>query len=104
MIDNKPYTLFKSLKQKYPVKTVLIKDSDIGGQGLSLAFKNHREYITHLFKKEGVEVIRWAHDYKSLDSSDPKLGLVYLVNDSVIVPGMEVHALIGHNARYMSAT
>ena len=103
MIDTKPYKIFKDLKNKYSVKSVLIKDDDMGGKGLMLAFKDHRDYIAYLFKQEGVEVYRWAHNYASLDTSHPELGIVYLANDSVIVPGIEAHALIGHNARYIDA-
>lgn len=102
MMDVKPYNIFKDLKKKYVVKTVVIREEDLGGTGLLLAFKNHREYIEHLFKQVGVEVYRWNHNYKTLDTTHPELGLVYLVNDSVIVPGVEVHALVGHNARYIT--
>jgi hypothetical protein len=101
-IDTLPYKTYNKLKSKYVVKTVLIRDDDIGAKSLMLLFKDHREYVAHLFKNLGVEVYRWSHNYTSLDTSSPELGLVYLANDSVVVPGIEVHALIGHNARYIN--
>jgi hypothetical protein len=101
-IDLLPYRLFKKLKTTHTVKTVVLTDADMSVQGLHLAFRNHREYIEHKFKQLGVEVYRHVHDYNSLETSHPKLGLVYMVNDSVIAPGLEVHALMDHNARYIN--
>jgi hypothetical protein len=101
-IDTLPWKTFKKLKEKYSVKTILLTGNEITGQGLHLAYKDHREFITAMFKREGVEVYRFNHNYKSLDTSHPELGLVFMANDSAIVPGVEVHALIGHNARYIS--
>ena len=100
-VDALPYRTFKKLKEKFPIKTLVLDDAALSIQGTHLLFKDHREWITHLFKKEGVEVTRFGHDYTSLDTSHPQLGLVFLANDSVIVPAMEVHALIGHNAKYI---
>lgn len=100
-IDILPYKTFLRLKAKFPVKTVLVDAEDATTQGLMLLFKDHRAYIAHLFAKQGVEITRWSTEYRTLDGSDPKLGLTYLANDSVITPGVEVHALIGHNARYL---
>ena len=68
--------------------------------GKHLLFKNHREYVEYFFAKIGVKVTRHAHNYRSLDTAHPQLGLVYLAGDSVIVQAMEVHALMGHNAEY----
>ena len=99
-VDTLPYKTFLKLKDKYPLKTILLTDADMTMPGVHLAYKSHREYVEAMFKKEGVEVYRWHHNYHSLDTNNPEMGLVYLMNDSVIVPGMEVHALIGHNARY----
>jgi len=101
-IDTKPYNLFKKLKEKYPAKMILITDQDLSMQGLHLAYKNHREYIANRFKQEGIEITRFSHNYNSLDTSHPQLGLVYLMNDSVIQPGVEVWALVEHNARYIN--
>jgi hypothetical protein len=101
-IDTLPYQTFQKLKQKFPVKTILVSEYDLTQQGLGMYFKDHREYVRHLFAKEGVEILRFGHNYKSLDTSHPELGLVFLANDSVIVPGLEIHALIGHNAKYMA--
>ena len=99
-IDSLPYNTFKKLKSKYSVVTIVLRQRDLSFQGLHLAFKDHRSYVYHQFDQIGVEVTRFSHDYNSLDKTEPKLGLVFLANDSVIDPGLEVHALIGHNAKY----
>ena len=101
MLDSLPHKIFTKLKLKYPVKTIVIRQGDTVLQGVHLAFKDHRAYIAHKFSQMGVEVQRFAHDYNSLDTKEPKMGLVYLANDSVIDPGLEVHCLIGHNSKYM---
>jgi hypothetical protein len=98
-LDKKPYQIFNKLKDKYTVVTVLVTDKDFSTPLLRTAFKNHREFLINEFKHKGIEIYRWSHDYDSLDGPNPKLGLVYLANDSVIVPGIEVHALVGHNAK-----
>ena len=100
-MDALPYRTFQKLKLTYPVKTIVIRQGDTVLQGVHLAFKDHRAYVAHKFSLLGVEVQRFAHDYESLDTKDPKMGLVYLANDSVIDPGLEVHCLIGHNSKYM---
>lgn len=100
-VDTLPYKTFNKLKTKYPVKTIVIRDSDMGIQGKHLAFKSHREYVDYQFAKIGVEVTRWNHNYISLTTAGPLMGLVFLANDSTVDPGIEVHALIGHNAKYM---
>lgn len=100
-IDTLPYKTFQKLKTKYPVKTVLITEQDATAPLIRTAYKDHREYIKAMFKQQGVEVYRFAHNYTSLNGSNPELGLVFLANDSVINPGIEIHALIGHNARYV---
>jgi len=100
-IDSLPYKTFKKLKEKYPVKTIRLRGDEITGQGLHLAYKNHREFIEAMFRKEGVEVFRFSHNYKSLDTANPELGLVFLASDSVVDEAVEVHALITHNARYL---
>ena len=76
---------------------VLITDEEIFKY--NHLYKDHRDFVKRLFKDKGIEITRWHHNYDSLATANPELGLVYMVNDSVIVPGMEVHALIGHNAR-----
>ncbi len=101
-LDTLPYKTFQKLKEKYPSKMILVSDRDLTAGLVTITFKDHREYIMHRFKQEGVIVTRFAHEYSSLDTSDPKMGLVFMVNDSVINPGLEVWALIGHNARYKS--
>lgn len=100
MFDSKPYRLFKKLKEKYPTATVRITPKEFEMQGLHLAFKNHRDYILHKFKQQGVDVYRFSHNYKSLDTSHPELGLVFLAGDSELMETMEVWALIGHNATW----
>ena len=100
-VDTQPYKTFQKLKAKYSTKMILITENSLSMQGIHLAFKDHREFIAHQFAKEGVEIIRFSHNYNSLESATPELGLVYLANDSVVEPGIEVWALIGHNAKYM---
>jgi hypothetical protein len=100
MIDAKPYNIFKKLKEKYSTVTVHITPREFEMQGLHLAFKDHRDYILHKFKQKGVDVYRFSHNYKSLDTSHPELGLVFLAGDSELMETMEVWALIGHNARW----
>lgn len=100
-VDTLPYKTFQRLKEKYPAKMILLSGNDITGQGLHLAFKSHRDFIEHKFRQEGVEVYRHAHKYSSLDGPHPELGVVYMVNDSEIIPGVEAWVLIGHNARYL---
>lgn len=101
-LDTLPYKTFLDLKKKFPVKTIVVGEGDLTRPGVHQAFKNHVEYVEHQFKQIGVKIYRLRHDYDSLSTSDPRLGLVYMVNDSTIVPGIEVHALIGHNATYIS--
>lgn len=98
-LDMLPYQIWKQLKTKYPVKTILVTDDDLTSITAQM-YRSHRKYLERRFFEEGVIIKRWAHDYDSLSTVTPKLGLVYLANDSVIVPGIEVHALIGHNAYY----
>lgn len=100
-LDTLPYRTFQKLKNKYPVKTIVLRERDFSMQGLHLAYKSHRDYIASKFKDIGVDVYQWEHKYSSLDGAHPVLGLVYLANDSVLDPGLEVHALIGMNAKYM---
>lgn len=101
-IDTLPYKTFLKLKEKYPAANILVTDSDVTQPGLGLMYKDHREYITRLFQKKGIEVSRFAHNYGSLSTKNPELGLVFLANDSVVIPGIEVWCLIGHNARYVN--
>lgn len=100
--DTLPYETFKKLKDKYPAKMVLITDFDVQSPGVQLAYANHREFVAAKLKQAGIEVYRYAHNYDSLNTNHPELGLVYLANDSVINPGLEVWALIGHNAKWVS--
>ena len=100
-IDTLPYRTFLKLKEKFPVKTIVLDQAALSGQGMHLIFKDHRAYVAHKFSVLGVDVTRFNHEYNSLSGAHPRLGLVYLVNDSAIVPAMEVHALIGHNAVYL---
>lgn len=102
-IDTLPYRTFLKLKLKFPVKTIVIRDRDFAIAGTHLMFSGHREYVEHKFRQEGIKVTRHAHDYKSLDTRTPLMGLVYMANDSVVDPAIEVHCLIGHNAQYADA-
>lgn len=99
-LDTLPYKTFLKLKVKFAVKTIVLRQRDFALAGVHLLFTSHRDYVEHRFRQEGVKVTRHAHDYRSLDGREPKIGLVYLANDSVVDPAIEVHALIGHNAHY----
>lgn len=101
-LDTLPYKTFQRLKAKYPVKTIVFREKDTAFQGLHLMYKDHRDYVRAKFKEIGVEITQFEHYYQTLDGAAPKLGLVFLANDSVLDPGLEVHALIGHNARYIN--
>ena len=98
-IDTLPWKIFKTLKVKYPTKVILVTPQDLNTPGVMLAYSGPEEYVTALFRREGFEVYRYRHDYKSLEGTDPKMGLVFMANDSVIVPGLEVWGLVGHNIR-----
>lgn len=65
-----------------------------GMNALSMRRMVAREFL----KQHDLVITRWGHDYDSLDTSEPKLGLVYLRGDSEIVPHMEIWALVGLNA------
>lgn len=101
-VDLAAYLAFKKLKQTHSVVTVLISDDDVFKY--NHMYKNARDFVARLFKDKGMEVTRWTHEYTTLQGAHPQLGLVYLANDSVIVPGIEVHGLVGHNVRTISAT
>lgn len=98
-IDTLPWQVFKKLRDTHSVKTILITPEDINTPGVLQAYKTPEEYVVSLFRFNGFEVYRYKHDYDSLEGPHPKLGLVFMANDSVIVPGLEVHGLIGHNIR-----
>jgi len=100
MIDGLPYKIFKHLKTTHPSAMVLVTDDDLTSIRAQV-HKNHRKYIESLFKDKGIEILRWQHDYDSLNTITPRLGVVHLANDSEIVPGIEVWVLLGHNARYI---
>lgn len=100
VIDTLPLKVFEELKQKFPTKMILITPQDLNRVGVFGAYSGPEEYVREHFKKEGVEIYRYRHEYKSLDGDNPKLGIVFLANDSVIVPGLEAWALIGHNSRF----
>ena len=97
-----PYKVFKDLKTKYPVRTIRVFKQDILKMSNQLNFPDPLEYVKAEFKSTGIEVYRVIHDYKSLNSQHPKLGLVFLAGDSVVEDYFEVHALLGHNAKEVS--
>lgn len=102
--DMRAYKVFKKLKQQFPHKFVTVTERDLALQGLHLAYKNHREYIEAKLRQEGIVITRWTHDYASLDTDHPQLGVVFMGTDSVIDEGLEAHVLIGHNAQYIAGT
>ena len=58
-------------------------------------FKNHREYIKHLFKTEhNMEVIQFEHNYND-DSTVRKCGLIFTKTDSDLVDMVEVWGIEG---------
>lgn len=99
-VDTLPYKTFNKLKTKYTAKMILITDRDTTMPGVHLAYKDHRDFVTQMFARQGIEVVRFAHNYQSLDTNTPELGVVFLGNDSQINPGLEAWVLIGHNAKY----
>lgn len=100
-LDILPYKIFKQLKLTRPSAMVLVTDEDLHSLTAQMA-GNHRKYLELRFKEKGIEIHRWAHEYDTLPTVEPKLGLVYLANDSDINPGIEVWCLIGHNANYIA--
>lgn len=98
-IDTLPYRLFQKMKVNYATHTILLTPDMVGMPGVLGAYSGPEEYVTALFKRDGIEVYRYRHNYKTLEGENPELGLVFMSNDSVIVPGLEVTALLGHNAR-----
>lgn len=101
-IDSLPYKTYQRIKGKYTDKMIVLTESDMTRSMAHQVFADHREYIEYMFGKIGIRIKRHNHDYKSLDGKHPQLGLIYLANDSDIMPGLEVHCLIGHNAEYMA--
>lgn len=98
-VDTGPYKVFNKIRNNYSEAKLVLRDRDLAIQGLRLSFRTHRDYIAFRFKQIGIEVTRWNHDYASLSTPHPKLGLVYLANDSVLDPGLEVIALVDHNCK-----
>jgi hypothetical protein len=99
-MDLRAVNTFHKLKKVYPVKTLVVRDADFTRQGNHLVYKDHRAFVVAKFQEMGVIVDRFGHNYDSLGTGMPQLGLVFMMNDSVIDPGVDVHALIGHNAHY----
>ena len=98
-MDLSAYKAFKKLKEKYSPRMIKVTEQDL----LSITARDsgdHREYVRRRFEREGIVVTRFAHVYDSLQGENPQLGLVHLASDSVLEPGFEVWALIGHNAEY----
>lgn len=61
-------------------------------------FKNHRDFLQHLFKKEGIEVTQFHNEYHP-DGTIKKQGIVVGRTDSDLVPTVTVEATVGINAR-----
>jgi len=61
---------------------------------MNMAFKNHRDYVAHLFKLKGKKVLKYAHTY-SEDGSILECGLIYARSDSDIDPFMEIWGIEG---------
>lgn len=101
-IDTLPWTLFKKLRDTHATKTILITPGDTARPGVLQAYASAEEYVVAQFRMEGFEVYRYKHNYESLEGPHPELGLVFMANASDIIPGVEVHGLIGHNIRPLS--
>lgn len=100
-IDTLPYKTFKKLRTKYPAVMISYTARELTQPWVRAAYKSYLDYIKGKFKEKGVEILRVTHDYKSLDTAHPQLGVVVLAGDSVLEDRTEVWALIGHNARYI---
>lgn len=104
-LDTLPYETFKKLKKEYVAHMLLVTAADLDRVGVRQAYSGPEEYVREHFKKlHNIEILRYRHNYKSLTTEHPQLGVVWMANDSVIVPGMEGWVLIGHNARYIEKT
>lgn len=77
---------------------------------LNFLYKSHRDYIMAQFKKMGIEITRYAHEYvPGSDVYNPLVkewGLLFsTVGDRLAVQEMfEINAIIGVNARYTQET
>lgn len=102
IIDMLPWQLFQKMKLTHGTHTILVTPEDLNRPGVLQAYQSAEEYIVAQFRMAGLEVYRYRHNYESLEGPNPELGLVFMANDSAIIPGVEVHALIGHNTRPLS--
>lgn len=96
-IDTLPFKAFQRLRKQFPVVTVRVTERDLTLMSNQLIFPTHRHFVEHLFKKEGLKITRFSHNYKSLDTARPQLGLVFLAGDSIVQQTLEIHGLVGHN-------
>lgn len=97
--DLRAYKAWNKLKHKFPAKMIRLTTEELSAiPGMSGQLM--RQEVSNRFKLEhNIEVFRWTHDYGSLNTTHPKLGLIYLTGDSVITETMEIWALVGHNAK-----
>lgn len=93
----RPYEVFNDLKTKYTAVKVEIASTDI--QIHASTFKTPEEYIKFLFKRKNIDVKRYRHDYDSLNTPTPKLGLIFLASEDSpeLNPTIEVWGLMGYN-------
>jgi hypothetical protein len=61
-------------------------------------FKNHRDFLQHLFKKEGIEVTQFHNEYNA-DGTIKKQGIQVGRTDSDLIPTVTVTAVVGVNAK-----
>ena len=97
-VDLRAFNAFKELKNKYTPKCIEITPHDVEiGAGL---FRTPKEYVIQQFKKQhNILVDRYAHDYDSLSTATPKIGVVFLAkSQDTSLPTTEAWVLIGHNA------
>jgi hypothetical protein len=99
-MDLRPYKHYKELAKKHDPKVVRFTVEEISNAPGGMQAQYMRELIAKRFLEErSLVVTRWTHNYKSIGTPHPELGLVYLRGDSTITDYMEVWGLLGHNLR-----
>ena len=92
------FDIFNNLKLVHKVETLHVNANEMFLHNGT--FKNSKEYIEFAFKRKGIVIDRYRHEYDSFAGDNPKIGLIFMAGDSTLDPTFEVHALIGHNATY----
>ena len=66
----------------------------------TVTFKNHREYVAHLFKQKGYEIIRFGHEYGAHGTVE-KWGLVFDRSDSEFRTMIFANGIVGENIAHI---